>query len=418
MLSRVSLKSTHCVSALRSVFAVRARTFADSADVKKTALYDTHVQAGGKMVPFCGYSLPVQYTDGLNQSHAQVRTSAGLFDVSHMGQVTISGEHRESFMETLCVTDITGTKHGMAKLSVLTNEQGGVIDDCMITRKQDSLFVVLNAGCKEKDIAHIRSHIDKFNASHPSATPVALTEHTDRSLIAIQGPKAADVIQRLVPNIDLSQVAFMNTFTATIEGIAVGVTRCGYTGEDGFEISCADADAPKLWNVLAGFPEVLPAGLGVRDSLRLEAGLCLYGHELDEDISPIEAGLTWVISPRRRKEGGFLGAAHILPQLTAGVERKLVGLEVKAGAPARQGSLVLDKDGNQIGTVTSGGPSPSLNMKKIAIAMVKTPFTAVGTEIQVSTRGKATAAEVIKMPFITANYYRVPKPAAAAAPAQ
>jgi len=390
------------------------RAFASAADdlasCKKTALYDVHVNSNGKMVPFCGYALPVQYADTLSVSHNHCRTKASLFDVSHMGQVRITGEHRIALMEKLCVMDLLGAKPSLAKLSVLTNEKGGVIDDCMITPDEKGINIVLNAGCKDKDMAHIRKHIEQFNAEHPSSDPVRLDYFEDRSLVALQGPKAAATLQSLLPaDFDLTKFAFMSSRPTVIKGIPVVVTRCGYTGEDGFEIGCDNRDAVALWDILVNQPDVAPAGLGVRDSLRLEAGLCLYGHELEEDISPVEAGLSWVISPRRKREGGFLGADVILSQLQHGVSRRLVGLEVKEGAPARHGAPVLDQDGNQIGTVTSGGPAPSLNMKKIAMAYVATPHAAVGSQVKVSVRGKQGAAEVVKLPFVQTNYYRVPK---------
>ena len=392
------------------VFTLAARTMADDlASCKKTALFDAHVKANGKMVPFCGYALPVQYADALSASHNHVRTAAGLFDVSHMGQVKITGEHRVAFLETLCVTDIVGVKENLAKLSVLTNEKGGVYDDCMITKKADHIFMVLNAGCKDKDMAHIQAEMEKYNKTHPSADPLKLHYLEDRALVAIQGPKAATVVSRLVPNVDFLYVPFMATLDAKINGIDVAITRCGYTGEDGFEIGCANADATALWEILTAQPEVLPSGLGVRDSLRLEAGLCLYGHELDETTTPVEASLAWTISPRRKREGGFLGADVILQQLKDGPKRKLSGVEILGGAPARQGAQLLDKDGKEIGVVTSGGPAPSLNMKKIAIAYIQTPFAEPETEIQVNVRGKVSPAKVVKLPFVETHYHRVPK---------
>jgi len=299
MLARTSVRGA---SMLRSLLSAPVRRFGAEvplSECKKTALFDVHTAAGGKIVPFCGYALPVQYADGLNQSHAHVRNSAGLFDVSHMGQVKVTGEKRVAFLETICVTDVAATKPGVAKLSVLTNEQGGVIDDFMLCPRDDHVFMVLNAGCKDKDMAHIRAQMAKYNAANPSATPVALEYLDKRSLVALQGPKAAGIMQKLLPGVDLAQMAFMTSTSDVIEGIKVDVTRCGYTGEDGFEVGCANEDAVKLWSVLTSFPEVLPAGLGVRDSLRLEAGLCLYGHELDEQTTPVEAGLTWYARFRR-----------------------------------------------------------------------------------------------------------------------
>lgn len=362
------------------------------------------------MVPFCGYMLPVQYSEGLSISHNHTRTAASLFDVSHMGQIRIYGEDRVAFMESLCVADIAGLRQGLAKLTVLTNEQGGVKDDCMITVRDRHLFMVLNAGCKDKDMAHILSHAEQWNNTRRSQDPIRMEYLSDLSLVALQGPKAASVLSTLLPeSFDMIHFGFMNVAESVIDGIPVSITRCGYTGEDGFEISCSNKDAEKLWSLITAHEDVLPAGLGVRDSLRLEAGLCLYGHELNEDVTPVEANLSWTISPRRKREGGFLGADVVLSQLANGPERKLVGIEVKAGAPAREGAIVLDQSGNEIGTVTSGGPAPSLKMKKIALAYVKSDFAVNGTEIQVSTRGKAAPAEISPLPFVPTHYYRAPK---------
>ncbi len=417
-LANVSRRSANLISStvrvagvIPSVTVVPRRFFAadDLASCKKTALYDVHVNSNGKMVPFCGYALPVQYAEGLGVSHNHCRTKASLFDVSHMGQVKITGDSRVAFLESLCVMDIAAAKPNLSKLTVLTNEKGGVIDDCMVTPREDHIFVVLNAGCKDKDMAHIRKQMDAWNAKHPSANPVKMEYLDKRSLVAIQGPTAAAALAPLAPSLDLSKFAFMSSVPAKVAGIDCIVTRCGYTGEDGFEIGCENADAVALWNALIKQEGVQAAGLGVRDSLRLEAGLCLYGHELEEDITPVEAGLSWTISPRRKKEGGFLGADVVLSQLANGVSRKLVGLEIKGGAPARTGALVLDKDGQQIGSVTSGGPAPSLNMKKIAMAYVATPHANVGSEVQVSVRGKASPAETVKLPFVPNKYFRLPK---------
>jgi aminomethyltransferase len=414
---QIMTKKTTKVAA-KKVTTVSKRAFSGTdelASAKKTALYDDHVAAGGKIVPFCGYALPVQYSDQqLSQSHHHVRTKAGLFDVSHMGQVTFTGAKRVQFIEKLIVADVDGLKPNLAKLTMLTNDKGGVIDDCMITKRENDLYMVLNAGCKDKDMAHIKKNLAVFNAEN-SEDPVVMTYHDNRSLVALQGPQAVKVMQNLLPEVDFVQFPFMGSMSTVLKKtknnkqINIHMTRCGYTGEDGFEIGCADSDASELWATLLDNDVVKPAGLGVRDSLRLEAGLCLYGHELNEDVSPIEAGLAWAISPKRKREGGFIGSDIILPQLTAGVSKKLMGIDIKAGAPARQGSTLHNKDGVQVGEVTSGGPAPSLNMAKIAIAFVNTDYAAPGTELQVNVRGKMSPAEVRPMPFVPTNYYRIPK---------
>eukprot|EP00461_Guttulinopsis_vulgaris_P000124 UN00124 len=389
------------------------RSFASDATVgepKKTALYDKHVEAGGKMVDFCGYLLPVQYNkQGLPASHAWVRNEAGLFDVSHMGQVTFKGKKRVEFIEKLIVADVQGLKPMLAKLTMLTNENGGVIDDCMITKRENDLYMVLNAGCKDKDMAHIKQHLEKFNAENAAEDAVEMTYHDDRSLVALQGPKAVKVMQKLLPDFDFVHFPFMGAAEVDIQGVKAFMTRCGYTGEDGFEIGTSNEDIGKLWDLLMADEAVEPAGLGVRDSLRLEAGLCLYGHELNETITPVEAGLTWAISPRRKREGGFLGADKILPQLTTGVTKKMMGVEILAGAPARQGATLHDAEGKQVGEITSGGPAPSLNMKKIGIAYIDTALAVPDQELQVNVRGKMSPAKVQALPFVQTNYYRAPK---------
>ena len=319
------------------------------------------------------------------------------------------GSKRVKFIESLIIADVEGLKPNLAKLTMLTNEQGGVIDDCMITKREQDLYMVLNAGCKDKDMAHIKTHLKTFNEANPDPEPVTMDYHDKRSLVALQGPKAAAVMKKLLPDLDFVNMAFMSSTQTNLNGMDIHMTRCGYTGEDGFEIGCDDKDAVKLWQTLLGDADVHPAGLGVRDSLRLEAGLCLYGHELNESISPVEAGLSWAISPRRKKEGGFLGADKILPQLTAGVPKKMMGVEVLAGAPARQGATLHDAEGKQIGEVTSGGPAPSLEMKKIGIAYIDSAFAEAGKSIQVNVRGKMSPAVVQALPFVKTNYYRVPK---------
>jgi aminomethyltransferase len=325
-----------------------------------------------------------------------------------MGQLRITGAKRLQFLETICASDVLSMKENTSKLSVLTNWKGGAIDDFMFSVKKDHIYMVVNAGCKEKDMKHISEQIARFNSEH--GADVAMHYHTDRSLIALQGPKAMRTLQSLIRStVDLKQMPFMTTQDETVAGIKdCIVTRCGYTGEDGFEVSVPHSQAIALWETFLKQEGVLAAGLGVRDSLRLEAGLCLYGHELNEDISPIEAGLLWTMGKRRREEGGFIGANVIQKQIKEGVNKKLLGLSIKAGAPAREGAPVLNDKGETIGVVTSGGPAPSLDNAKIAIAYISTPYATVGGKVNVSVRGKVSPAEIVKMPFTPTSYYRIP----------
>lgn len=370
--------------------------------LKRTALYDFHVRNGGKMVGFAGYELPVQYKDGVVTSHMHVRQDAGVFDVSHMGQLRFHGKDREAFLESVVVADIANLKPHQASLSVITNEKGGIIDDCVVTKRDNFIAMVVNAGCKDKDLAHFKKHIAE------SKKDVRIEYLEDRSLLALQGPKAAAVLARFLPaNIAaaLPQWPFMSDKDVQVGKYNCTVTRCGYTGEDGFEISVASQDAIALMELLCGEKEVQPAALAVRDSLRLEAGLCLYGHDLDETITPVEAALAWTISKRRREQGGFLGYQTIKQQLESGVSRKRVGLLV-TGAPARENADIVDSTGRKVGKVTSGTFSPVLK-RAVSMAYVETAVSKLGTKLGVQVRGKTAEAEVTKMPFVPSRYHRV-----------
>jgi aminomethyltransferase len=308
------------------------RTFATGASpLKKTKLYDFHVGKGGKMVEFAGYKMPVQYQDGVLQSHLWTRENASIFDVSHMLQTKFFGKDKTKFLESLVVADLAALPNGSSTLSLFTNEKGGIIDDTVINKQSDkNYYVVSNAGCADKDLAHIRDQLSSFT-SNGGDCQFEVLDHV--SLIALQGPAAARLMERLTGQ-DLKQFAFMSGKFMDIAGIPCYVSRCGYTGEDGFEISVPHERVVELCEVLLNDSAVKMAGLGARDSLRLEAGLCLYGHDLNDDISPVEGALTWTIGQRRRKEGGFLGAEFILPQIKGGVEKRRIGLIVQ-GAPAR-----------------------------------------------------------------------------------
>ncbi|CAG8640303.1 1806_t:CDS:2 [Paraglomus brasilianum] len=369
--------------------------------LKKTCLYDFHVKNGGKMVPFAGYLMPVQYANtGVLASHLHTRENSSLFDVSHMLQTRLTGKDRIAFLEKVIVADVQNLPSGKSTLSVFTNENGGIIDDTVICKHDDHIYIVSNAACAEKDLAHMRTELDKFKKSGGDAELDVITDH---GLLALQGPKSAEVLQNIL-NQDLSDFKFMNGRFIKIKGIECHVARSGYTGEDGFEIAVPAPEAAHLSEILLSNPVVQLAGLGARDSLRLEAGLCLYGHDLDDTTTPVEAGLTWTIGKRRREEGGFIGAEKILPQIKDGVARRRVGLVVE-GAPARENAEMLSESGETIGKITSGGPSPSLK-KNIAMGYVKSGYHEQGTNLQVKVRNRLQKASVVKMPFVPARYHK------------
>ncbi|KAJ3050701.1 hypothetical protein HK097_008307 [Rhizophlyctis rosea] len=354
------------------------------------------------MVPFAGWEMPVQYSNlGVLASHNWTREKASLFDVSHMLQTKWIGKDHTRFIESLTVADIQSLPLGQSTLSVFTNTSGGIIDDTVINKQSDSnLYVVSNAGCAEKDLKHIREQLKGFQDKGGDVDVQVLEAF---SLVALQGPSAAKVVESLVGK-DLSDFKFMTSRHLDIKGIPVYISRCGYTGEDGFEISVPDSEVVRLSELLLENPDVELAGLGARDSLRLEAGLCLYGHDMDEATSPVEAGLTWTIGQRRRTEGGFLGAERILPQIKGGVPKRRVGLIVE-GAPAREGAKILSVDGEELGTITSGCPSPVLK-KNVAMGYVKSGFHKQGTDVQVQVRNRLQKAKITKMPFVPHQYYR------------
>jgi len=366
---------------------------------KQTSLYGEHVKLGARMVPFAGYDMPVQYPSGILAEHNWTRENAGLFDVSHMGQCLIEGPGFEAVagaMEALVPADVLSLKPRQQRYSQFLNEQGGTLDDLMITRheKDGTLYVVVNAGRKEHDYAWMRRHL-------PAG--VRLTTRDDLSLVALQGPKAEEALAKLAPAV--KDIPFMHYADVGIGGIRAQVSRSGYTGEDGFEISVSNADAAKLWNLLLSDPLVKPVGLGARDSLRLEGGLCLYGHELDEAISPVEADLVWSIQKRRRTEGGFIGAARVQKELAEGTAKKRVGIRPEGRAPARDGTVITDQSGREIGKVTSGGFGPSVN-GPVAMGYVETQSSRPGTKINLIVRGNPLPAEIVTLPFIPNRFKR------------
>ena len=361
---------------------------------RRTPLHDLHVQLGGKLVDFADWSLPVQYPAGIMAEHRHCRAAAALFDVSHMCQVLIRGEGAAQAFERLVPGDIAGLAEGELRYTLFTNERGGVLDDLIAARVPEGLFVVANAARRAADLAHMRQALEP---EHP------VEELEDRALLALQGPRSAEVLGRLCPS--SSGLAFMQTMAATVAGQPCRISRSGYTGEDGFEISLAAGDAPALARRLLEQPEVAPAGLGARDSLRLEAGLPLYGHELTPDTTPIEARLGWTIARRRRSAGDFPGAEVILRQLADGPERKLVGIRPDGRAPAREGTEIDDPAGQRIGAVTSGGFGPTVG-GPIALGYVGAEHAAPASPLQLQIRGKPHPAKVAELPFVPHRYQR------------
>ena len=365
-----------------------------AAPLKRTPLYALHRELGAKMVPFAGYEMPVNYPPGILAEHLHTRSQAGLFDVSHMGQVRLAGADPVGALEALVPGDLQALASMRMRYTLLLNEQGGILDDLMVTRLGDGLFLVVNAARKEADVAHLRDLLGAGTTVEPLP---------DRALLALQGPAAAIVLSRFVEGI--ARLGFMTAAEVTLDGRMCLVTRSGYTGEDGFEISCSAADAEALAGVLVAQPEVSPIGLGARDSLRLEAGLCLYGHDIDETTTPIEADLTWTIGKRRRTEGGFPGAAIILRELAREAPRKRVGVRPDGRAPAREETAIVDAAGDKIGQVTSGGFGPSVG-GPIAMGYVDRAHAAAGTALELLVRGVPRAARVASLPFVPHRYYR------------
>ncbi len=363
----------------------------------RTPLYDLHIELGAKMVPFAGYEMPVQYPAGILAEHLHARSGAVLFDVSHMGQISVRGAGAAAALEALVPADITGLAPGAMRYTLLTNDSGGILDDLMVTNAGDHLLLVVNAACKDDDLAHLRAHLGAGRDG------VTLEMHADRALLALQGPAAAAALARHAP--DCARLGFMTAAAMPVAGVACVVSRSGYTGEDGFEISVPEGAAEALARRLIGEPEVEPAGLGARDSLRLEAGLCLYGHDIDTTTTPVEAGLAWTIARRRRAAGGFPGAAVIQRQLAEGPARRRVGLLPEGRAPAREHTEVTDPEGRRIGAVTSGGYGPSLGAP-VAMGYVDAGHAKAGTEIALVVRGTPRPARVAPMPFVPTRYHK------------
>jgi len=360
--------------------------------LRQTPLNALHRALGAKMVPFAGYDMPVQYKLGVLKEHLHTRDAAGLFDVSHMGQLRVNGADAAKRLEALVPGDLQALKPGRMRYTLFTNAQGGILDDLMVTRFDDHLFVVVNAACKEDDTAHLLKHLGGI------VQPLE-----DRALVALQGPKAASVMARFAP--DAAAMAFMSGAYLKVAGIDAFVTRSGYTGEDGYEISVPNGAIEDLAKKLLAEPEVEAIGLGARDSLRLEAGLCLYGHDIDTTTTPVEAALTWTISKRRRAEGGFPGAEVVQRQLRDGAPRLRVGIRPEGRAPAREGTELTGASGKIVGKITSGGFGPSVN-GPVAMGYVAAAEAALGTRLNAMVRGQALPAQVAALPFAPHRYHK------------
>lgn len=372
----------------------------DGTDLKRTPLHALHLARGGRMVPFAGYLLPVQYPAGILKEHEAVRTGAGLFDVSHMGQVILRGPGAAEALEALVPVDVAGLEEGRQRYALFTSDRGGILDDLMVTNRGDHLFLVVNAARKDHDLAHLRDRLSGTIA-------VDLVE--DRALLALQGPGAEVALCHLIP--EAGEMRFMDHRALDWDGTEVWVSRSGYTGEDGFEISVPAERAEALAEALLVQDGVVPVGLGARDSLRLEAGLCLYGHDIDEGTGPVEAGLSWAIQKVRRaggaRAGGFPGDEAILRQLDEGAARRRVGLRPEGRSPMREGTALFaaEEGGEAVGAVTSGGFGPTVG-GPVAMGYVPAALSAPGTALWGEVRGKRLPLQVAALPFVPARFKR------------
>jgi aminomethyltransferase len=364
-----------------------------------TPLNALHLELGARMVPFAGYSMPVQYPMGLMQEHLHTRASAGLFDVSHMGQLRLVGPGAAAAFESLMPVDVIGLGVNKQRYGLLLNEAGGIIDDLMFVNRGEDIFVIVNGACKHGDLAHIQQHIGQR---------CTVDAQFDRALLALQGPLAVKALQRLVPGVET--LVFMTGMAATWLGADLYITRSGYTGEDGFEISLPAHSADAFARALLAQPEVKPIGLGARNSLRLEAGLCLYGNDIDTTTTPVEAGLNWALQKVRRsggdRAGGYLGAATVMAQLDGqALSRRRVGLLAAERVPVREHVELQDAQGQRIGEVTSGLLGPSID-QPVAMGYVTPEHAAIGTRVNAIVRGKAVPMDVVTMPFVPNRYHR------------
>ena len=366
---------------------------AEPPQLDKLPLDAWHRARGGRMVPFAGYEMPVQY-EGIIAEHNWTRENAGLFDVSHMGQLLVHGKGADVALEKLLPADLQSAPDMKPKYSLLLEENGGIVDDLMATRRGEDFYIVVNGATKHGDIEYLRRRL-------PAAVVVDYMK--EQALLALQGPRAADVLDTIVPGV--AELSFMQGAAFNWQGHNLWISRSGYTGEDGFEISVPAVAATDMADAIVAHDAAKPIGLGARDSLRLEAGLPLYGHDIDHETTPVMAGLTFAINKRRRAEGGFAGAMRILAELENGPPQKRVGFDVDGRQPVREGALVLDGEGNEVGRITSGGFSPSLQ-RPIAMGYVATPFAEIGTALKFEQRGKLFDAKVAAMPFVPHRYHR------------
>jgi len=367
----------------------------ETTDIRDLALDGWHRAHGARMVPFAGYSMPVQY-DGVIAEHLWTRTNAGLFDVSHMGQLTFHGDRVDAALETLLPGDLQLLKDGRLRYSMLLDEDGGIIDDLMATRRGDHFYVVVNGATKADDIIEFERRLPRG---------IVLDHLKEQALLALQGPRAAEVLETLAPGV--GDLVFMQGAMFAIAGVPAWISRSGYTGEDGFEISVAATAAEAVADALTAHDAVKPIGLGARDSLRLEAGLPLYGHDLDRQTTPVMADLQFAIGKRRRAEGGFPGASRIVGEIDAGPIQRRIGLAIDGRQPVRETALILDDEGSEIGRITSGTFSPSLQ-RPIAMGYVATGHAAPGTALKLEQRGKIFDGVVTAMPFVPHQYHRKP----------
>jgi len=380
-----------------------SQTAAAVCEFARTPLYDLHRALGARMTGFAGYAMPVQYPSGIVREHLHTRARVGLFDVSHMGQAILAGPRAARRLETLVPGDIAALASGRMRYTQLLDGHGHILDDLMVTRLDDEagrerLFLVVNAATKKADFAHLAAELPDC----------ALTVLDDRALLALQGPKAAEVLRRHLSSAaaeSVSTLPFMAARSFMRDGTFLNISRSGYTGEDGFEISLPATAAPDFAQELLDEPDVRPIGLGARNSLRLEAGLCLYGHDIDSTTGPVEAGLSWSISRRRREAGGFFGYEQVTRAIDHGPSRLRVGFLLEGQAPAREGSEIVTREGRTIGRVTSGGFAPSLG-RPVAMGYVGAAHAAPGRQVCLIVRGKPLAAKIVPMPFVPHHYFR------------
>lgn len=410
LISRQVLRTAR--NGVPSLVAPLSRAFSSNKTTSKTALYEFHQKHGGKLVDFAGYLLPVQYNDqSIIKSHLYTREIGSIFDVSHMLQTYLRGKDVIRCFETICTADVKGLRNGSGTLTVFTNSFGGILDDLIVNRVADDvLYVVSNASRKEVDMANISDAVSSCKAKGMDVS-VEFLSSDDQSLLAVQGPSAVATLQKLCTK-DLSRLFFMNSTTDSIAGVDnCRITRCGYTGEDGVEISIPSANAADIATALLdpSYGNLKLAGLGARDSLRVEAGLCLYGNDIDETTTPVEANLLWLVAKTRRSENNFPGSDKINAQIKNGVTRRRVGFKMDSGAaPARQHVEIYNNEQQKVGEITSGCPSPCLQ-QNIAMGYIREEYKKPGTEITLKVRDKHYHSSVVKMPFVATHYYQPPK---------